>query len=89
MVHMKTPKCPAHQKTKQLTQARYYFGFAGLQITQPVKYPPRTLFFFFSVLGLFFYENRKEKGKNGEDNKDNKMNRKMEMEKRMTKKGRV
>ena len=43
-------------------------------------------FFFFSfVLGLVFYEIRKEKGRNGEDNKDNKMNRKWKRKKEMEK----
>ena len=59
--------------------------------------PQNGAFFFFSfVLGLVFYEIRKEKGRNGEDNKDNKMNRKWkrkkemknEKEKMMTKNGR-
>ena len=42
-------------------------------------------FFLFFVLGLVFYENRKEKGRNGEDNKDNKMNRKWKRKKEMEK----
>ena len=42
-------------------------------------------FFFFFVLGLVFYEIRKEKGRNGEDNKDNKMNRKWKRKKEMEK----
>ena len=42
----------------------------------------RYMAFFFSfVLGLVFYEIRKEKGRNGEDNKDNKMNRKWKRKK--------
>ena len=47
-----------------------------------LKYP---FFFLFFVLGLVFYENRKEKGRNGEDNKDNKMNRKWKRKKEMEK----
>ena len=42
-------------------------------------------FFFSFVLGLVFYEIRKEKGRNGEDNKDNKMNRKWKRKKEMEK----
>ena len=44
-----------------------------------------NFFFLFFVLGLVFYENRKEKGRNGEDNKDNKMNRKWKRKKEMEK----
>ena len=45
----------------------------------------RPIFFFSFVLGLVFYEIRKEKGRNGEDNKDNKMNRKWKRKKEMEK----
>ena len=73
--HQSAESVPNRNRTHVLLQARPLCRLAGL----------RVFFFLFFVLGLVFYENRKEKGRNGEDNKDNKMNRKWKRKKEMEK----